>query len=306
MSDGFDISLGASVDRLNMFHCSAVVDRIDIFVWSNRKTQPFHLKRRLAEHGCAFCHARGDDGHQFKVDFNAVPSFSNLIDALRDADIDVARPIPVEAMEVAIDAWPRTPGDLMAMHQLFVENVICLGPGLRKSRFSKGRLYTLPLESYSQMRRLVEDGYTFYCGDDGDPVEFKIYSKITDNKKPLPSKHWRLRHELTFNFPKGSMSHLLGLDGFRFEELAELLPVFCPKDMKDVPAKGKHPIWSSLAFREANAKLHVEASPRIAEWAPLSRFGLRRKRSRLLRANSFAQSRLVYEPLRALSRRWSA
>ena len=309
MKDGFEVSFEASVDRLNRFRCSAVVDRIDVEVWSDRKTQARHLQNRLANAGCFHCSACDREGHSFLAKFNEIRSFSSLMDGLSEAGIDMQKSMPVSRVEVAIDAWPRTAGDEDAMQGLFCESVICLGENWVNPRFVRGRASEKDvrfLDKYAELRTLIAQGYTFYAGNRADPLSFKIYLKKTDNGQCLPKDQWRLRHELTFKRLRGADGELLGWHDFRFEKLAKLLPVLCFRGSQEIRGAASANRKFSGEMMLALGRQHVELLPRLASWTTPAMAGARRRKSRLLQANKFAQARMVYEPLRALSRRWAA
>ncbi|MBP2486017.1 hypothetical protein JOH50_001744 [Rhizobium leguminosarum] len=235
---------------LEAYQCGAVVDWIDIQIELARRTQHWHLNKRIEkltgrkEYPEALDTTEGKTATRYKLriqepDFEAVRKVLNDI----EGTYGFATPAHVTAIEISVDFYPVKPSEeaRARMHGVLVRHFFPTTRVLRNSRmwprFMPG---SVKATDYTIGRNVSDDsldigdrmapeldrpalyGSTYYVGERGDPrAMWRIQNKILDKqnltagaREELPEVQKRIRVEVT-----------LGHEGCReigLEKLADL------------------------------------------------------------------------------------
>jgi hypothetical protein len=208
----------------------AVVDWLTLEIEVARPTQFQWLKRILADHFGddtreyikAVNGGAGNEATRFRIRLN--DAHCRDVGTIRAALValgqrhDLVGPVLIKELEVSLDFYPNDDDARAGLLQLVAR--------LQMSLAAYGRNHRLvgvrpggkrALADFLDSTRTPDPQRTFYVNDqDKDPVSWRIYHKITDQKRDLPRQEHRARAEFTL---RGAGLHKYGISSV--DDLAE-------------------------------------------------------------------------------------
>jgi hypothetical protein len=206
------------------YRTKAVVDWLALEVEVGRPTQFQWLQRTLTDHF-------GDNARAYikAVDAGAGNKATRFLIRLNDAccrDVDTIRaalaaldrhntlvgPALVKALEVSLDFYPsddQAHAELLPLVSRLQTSLEAAGGNSHRQFGASKR------PDFLDSTRTPDPQQTFYVNNKRDPVAWRVYHKITDQKRTLPRDQQRARAEFTL---QGAGLHEYGINSF--EDLA--------------------------------------------------------------------------------------
>ncbi len=300
---------------LSNFRCKAEVDWLDIAITTknatNFNTIQIALKQILGAHRKTWVEPMdkgpGGAAHIFKIRLHDPKSHASLSELFADLEerFPLASLPSIAAMEVAVDFYSKSNNrsELEAMTMRLLRETANNGVNPRQflTKTNTGASVMRELLNAEQ-NEYVNSRNTYYAGTkDVDPVEWRIYLKVTDqNQEPiLDVSQFRARMETILLEHKLSkhFTTLLSLEGFRFECFAKLFS--CRIFVPPVVNVGLLPMKRLLAERKLKILTDASRVGQCALWK-----SKRRKFSEYSRAD-VQLNEMVRDSLRCLTRRFN-
>ena len=268
----------------------AEVDWIELRIDTAAPTNFQTVRRRLdVEYVTPVGESNGGACTAFSVKFQAPRSWSDINQRLKELTVDhpLARPVKVIGIEVALDAYSQAHirDDLVDMTVRFYRSASKLSSPNRRASKSKGRSHGL--ETVSQLRALIADGFNIYIGETDDQERQHIYLKETDSSAALPTALHRARTEFTLRGVKVPVHEFSAWRELNFTAFAPYFKFRCLKD--NLPAV--------MAMALHSAAQIGERRPRKAAKGYCRKFSPNTQADAKLNA-------LAFDALRELTRRW--
>lgn len=238
----------------------AVVDWVAFEVELNKRSHGGYLKNTYSKYDVSYAKPldKGDGGaaSKFEIRLQNPANYGRLSHLVAEVknDYGLASEPKLLGIEVSLDFY-HTSHDLTALKSMTESLMLGITPTIK---YGNPRLIGKKSDHQNEcypFKNGVDADRTFYFGNDGDDLMWRVYLKRTDDTfigdegkrepKPLPPSEYRARVEvsITGNALAGlGLEKLSDLQSFRYERLYSAgLFKFTKRDLDSVPLRSEDP-----------------------------------------------------------------